>query len=68
MSYERNLNPPEDDRRRVYECQVCGYDILEGDDYYDIPGFGPCCEECIDNAKKHDAELPYYGPDRREED
>lgn len=58
---EPPLDPPEDTRRRVYSCAICGEDILEGDDYYDIPGFGKCCEGCIDDAKCYEAE--FEGPD-----
>ena len=51
------LDPPEDTRRRVYGCAICEDDILEGDDYFDIPGLGPCCEGCIKDSKKYDASL-----------
>lgn len=61
MSYydipERDLDPPEDRRRRVYSCAICEEAILEGDDYYDIPGLGPCCETCIEEARCLDAEM-----------
>lgn len=57
---ERPLNPPEDTRKRVYRCAICGDDIKEGDDYYDIPKLGPCCEPCIDDCKCYTAELPEY--------
>lgn len=60
MSYynlpENHLNPPEDDREIVYVCEMCGEEIREGDDYYDIEGFGPCCEDCI-TSSRHIAEL-----------
>lgn len=69
MSYfdipERPLDPPEDRRARVYRCAICGEDILEGDDYYNIPGLGPCCEPCIDDAHRYEAELDY--PEREED-
>lgn len=72
MSYydipERPLDPPEDTRKCAYRCRICEGEILEGDDYFDIPDLGPCCEECIAESKRHDAEAPYYGPDRWEED
>lgn len=71
MSYydipERRLDPPEDTRERAYSCAICGEDILEGDDYYDISGLGPCCETCISDSKCYEAEVPYRGPDRRED-
>lgn len=54
---EAPINPPEDTRAVVYTCTLCDCEILEGDDYYDIEGFGPCCEDCIKDAKRHDAEL-----------
>lgn len=53
------LDPPEDKRKRVYSCAINGCEIMEGDDYYRIEGFGCCCEECIRDAKRYDAELPY---------
>ena len=60
MSYfnipERPLDPPEDKRACVYRCAICEEIIREGDDYYDIPGLGPCCEICIDDARRYDAE------------
>lgn len=71
MSYpftpERPLDPPEDTRKPVYKCPLCGWGIYEGEDYYDIPGLGPCCETCISDAKCYDAErdIPEY---EREED
>lgn len=52
-----NLDPPEDTRKRVYRCAICDEDILEGDDYYDIPKLGPCCEACIDDTRCYNAEL-----------
>jgi len=70
MPYVRDyrLDPPEDTRKRVYSCAICDHDILEGDDYYDIDNLGPCCEDCINDAKRYDAELPYYGPERSREE
>lgn len=56
---ERPLDPPEDKRKRVYSCAICNEDILEGDDYYDVPTLGPCCETCIEDSKCYDAELDY---------
>lgn len=74
MSYynrmpEAPINPPEDTRKRVYRCAICREAILEGDEYYDIPGLGPCCETCIDDAHHYDAELdePDYDSAREEE-
>lgn len=67
MSYydipERPLDPPEDTRKCVYRCAICEDPILEGDDYYEIPSLGPCCEKCIEDSRRHDAELDYPEPD-----
>ena len=61
MSYydipERPLEPPESKRKRVFICAICTDDILEGDDYFQIPDLGPCCETCIEDSKRYDAEL-----------
>lgn len=62
---ERPLDPPEDKRKRVYSCAICGWPILEGDDYYEIPELGPCCETCITEARRYGAELDY--PEREED-
>lgn len=62
---ERRLDPPEDTRKEVYHCIICDEPIYEGDDYYDIPGLGPCCEPCIDDAHCYEAELDY--PEREED-
>lgn len=51
------LDPPEDTRKIVYTCPLCGWGIYEGDTYYDIPKLGPCCEECIYEAKTYDAQI-----------
>lgn len=51
------LEPPEDRRRKVFICPICEEPIYEGEDYYDIPELGPCCEECISDAKRYDAEV-----------
>lgn len=71
MSYydipERPLDPPEDTRACCFRCAICREPILEGDDYYDIPDLGPCCEDCIKDSRRYDAEVPYYGPDREED-
>ena len=53
---ERDLNPPEDNRKPVYKCSICGEGIFAGDDYYDIHNVGLCCEGCISDAKRYDAE------------
>ena len=51
------LDPPEDKRRVVYKCAICGWEIYEGDTYYEIPKLGPCCEECIKDTKVYEAEI-----------
>lgn len=65
MSYynipERPLDPPEDSRRHVYRCAICGDPIREGDDYYVLPLLGKCCEACVDDSKRYGAELEYPG-------
>jgi hypothetical protein len=60
------LEPPEDTRKEVYHCTICDEPIYEGDDYYNIPGLGPCCETCIDESKRYDAEVDYPECDREE--
>jgi hypothetical protein len=64
---ERNLEPPEDTRKRAFSCAICEEGIMEGDDYFEIPGLGPCCEGCIDDAKRHDAEREYPEYEREED-
>ena len=54
---ERSLEPPEPTLRKVYTCELCGEPIYEGEDYYYIEGFGYCCEPCIDDSKRYEAEL-----------
>lgn len=62
---ERPLDPPEDNRVCCFHCELCGGAIREGDDYYDIESIGPCCEECIKQSKRYDAEpdYPEYEPE-----
>lgn len=45
---ERGLEPPEDRRKVVAECPICGEPIHEYDDCYDIPDLGLCCTRCIE--------------------
>ena len=73
MSYydipERPLDPPEPTLRKVYTCAICDEPIYEGQDYFEIPGLGPCCEGCISECRRYEAELEYPESDRyREED
>ena len=56
MMIEGPINPPEDTRKPVYTCAICENPIYEGDDFYDIPDYGCCCTECIDDCKRYDAE------------
>ena len=60
---DRNLEPPEDTRKKVYRCALCGEDILEGDPYYDlgdiVDGPGKFCESCIGDFRRSEAELDY---------
>ena len=60
---ERSLDPPESRRRKAYKCALCDARILEGDDYYDIPDLGICCEDCIEDFKRYGAD-----PDEDEAD
>ncbi len=53
---ERSLEPPEDRRAVAYTCTCCGELIREGDEYWEIPGFGIFCEACVDDAHHYDAE------------
>ena len=60
MSYslpERPLDPPEDTRRKVYTCEICGDPILEYDEYYDIPDYGQCHANCVGDCYHYEAEL-----------
>lgn len=61
---ERSLEPPEDNRKMVYRCRICDGGIYAGDDYYEIPDLGPCCESCIDESKRYEAEPDWPEPDR----
>lgn len=53
---ERPLEPPEIEIRAAFTCAICEGDIYEGEDYYKIPDLGECCENCIDECKRYDAE------------
>lgn len=56
---ERPLTPPEDDREIVCSCAICGEDLLEGDEYYDLPKLGICCEHCVEDCHHYDLEYDY---------
>ena len=38
---------PEYTEKPVCTCENCKEGIYEGDDYYNIPGYGDLCEDCI---------------------
>lgn len=40
-----------DEPRSMYECDLCGCEIFEGDEYYEI-GDEILCEKCVDDCKK----------------
>lgn len=59
MSYyvpDLPLTPPEPELRIAFTCELCEEPIYEGEDYYNIPGFGKCCEDCINGARRYNAE------------
>lgn len=53
---EQPLEPPEPNLRKVFTCEICGDPIYEGEDYYDIPDFGQCHDNCIHDCKRYEAE------------
>ena len=55
---ERPVEPPEP--AIVMECDNCGDEIREGDDFFDVPGAGRFCENCMAGWKLT-AELPQKG-------
>lgn len=64
MSWEQALDrylttPPECNEKPMYECCVCGSEIYEGDEYYEING-DIYCEECIESEFKKTAEALDY--------
>jgi hypothetical protein len=42
--------------REAFKCELCGDPIYVGEDYYNIPGVGKCCEGCIAECHEYDAE------------
>lgn len=48
---DRYLTEEPDEPRVVYECDMCGCEIYEGDDYYEI-GDTKLCEDCMGDCKK----------------
>lgn len=61
MSYndipERPLDPPEDTRRVFDCCAICGDEIREHDEAWDLPLLGYCCAKCIKNAHIWEVEV-----------
>lgn len=47
---ERPLEPPEDKRPVFAICPICDDEIRAGDEAWDIPNYGYCCERCIKDA------------------
>lgn len=56
---ERPIDPPEQELRKVYTCEICNEDIYEGEDCYKIPDYGVCCTHCIDECKCYSVEPEY---------
>ena len=63
MSYEpeRSLEPQPDTRRVFAQCEFCGEDIMEGDEYFDLRcptnwKYHYVCAACMDNAHYYAAE------------
>lgn len=40
-----------EDENPLFECDLCGCGIYEGDSYYEVSDF-IVCEDCIDDFKK----------------
>lgn len=56
-----NPEPPEDTRRVFAQCEFCGEDIVEGDEYFDLSiptnyQFHHVCVSCMNNWHYYDAE------------
>lgn len=47
--HDRHLDPLEDDRPIYCTCFICGEEILDGDEYYEIADYN-VCESCIEDA------------------
>lgn len=41
----------------VFTCECCGEPILEGEEFWELKGFGIFCEACISDAHHYDANL-----------
>lgn len=46
-----SMCPNAEQPKVICECSECGFEIYEGDDYYEIEG-KIYCETCIDGFKK----------------
>lgn len=44
----------------AFKCELCDDAIYVGENYYDIPGVGRCCKDCIDDCKCYEAEDESY--------
>lgn len=42
--------------REAFTCALCDNAVYVGEDYYDIPGVGKCCESCIKDCHRYEAE------------
>lgn len=47
------LDPPEDPRDLIAECTICDDPIYEGEEHFDIPGFGYCCARCVEDSRRN---------------
>lgn len=45
------LGPEPPEPRRCFDCDDCGEEILEGEEYYDFFNETFICENCISNYK-----------------
>lgn len=59
---DRELTPPEDDRKKVYDCNDCGCDIMEGDGYYVVKG-DVYCDNCIEHNHNYAELCSHYWED-----
>ena len=52
MAFRWKYYPEKDEDetpRTVYKCKCCGFEIVEGDEAYDIDG-DVWCTDCIENS------------------
>lgn len=62
--WERELDrylttAPDDDMTPVCVCSICGAEIYEGDDYYEVNDEA-FCEDCMVDTFRKTAEFPDY--------